>query len=233
MTPSDFDRRILVCVTGLTPQVVTETTYALACGEPSWPATEVHVLTTRTGADRARRTLIDEGRFADLCRDLGLDDVRFGPDTLHVMHAADGSPLDDIRDQSDSTAMADAIMGTIASYTRDPDAALHVSLAGGRKSMGFFAGYALSLYGRVQDRLSHVLVSADFESNPAFFYPPAQPQVMQTRDGRSIDTRDAKVELADIPFVRMRDRLRLSRVSCGKSLIMMPQVSAMDCAASV
>jgi CRISPR-associated protein (TIGR02584 family) len=33
-----------------------------------------------------------------------------------------------------------------------------MSIAGGRKTMGFYAGYALSLYGRAQDRMSHVLV---------------------------------------------------------------------------
>ncbi|MBF4102237.1 hypothetical protein INT80_01850 [Gallibacterium anatis] len=41
---------------------------------------------------------------------------------------------------------------------------MHVSIAGGRKTMGFFAGYALSLYGRAQDSLSHVLVSAEYEA---------------------------------------------------------------------
>ena len=30
--------------------------------------------------------------------------------------------------------------------------------------MGFYLGYALSLYGRTQDRLSHVLVSSPYES---------------------------------------------------------------------
>jgi CRISPR-associated protein (TIGR02584 family) len=48
---------------------------------------------------------------------------------------------------------------------------LHVSIAGGRKSMGFFAGYAFSLFGRTQDRLSHVLVNDPFESFPDFYFP--------------------------------------------------------------
>ena len=32
---------------------------------------------------------------------------------------------------------------------------MHVSIAGGRKTRGFLAGYTLSLLGRPQDRLSH------------------------------------------------------------------------------
>jgi CRISPR-associated protein (TIGR02584 family) len=41
--------------------------------------------------------------------------------------------------------------------TADPQASLHVSIAGERKTMGFYVGYALSLFGRTQGRLSHVL----------------------------------------------------------------------------
>lgn len=93
--------------------------------------------------------------------------------------------------------------------TADPQAALHVSIAGGRKTMGFYLGYALSLYGRPQDRLSHVLVSAPYESHPQFFYPTPESDVIHTPppDSRPYDTRDARVTLAEIPFVRVRDGL--------------------------
>ena len=51
MTPDPFPRRILLVVTGLTPQVVTETVYALAVvANPPWLPTELHLLTTREGA---------------------------------------------------------------------------------------------------------------------------------------------------------------------------------------
>jgi CRISPR-associated protein (TIGR02584 family) len=59
----------------------------------------------------------------------------------------------------------------VRELTADPDCAIHASIAGGRKTMGFYLGYALSLFGRPQDRLSHVLVSSPFESNQNFFYP--------------------------------------------------------------
>ncbi|MDE2389236.1 MAG: TIGR02584 family CRISPR-associated protein, partial [Betaproteobacteria bacterium] len=42
---------------------------------------------------------------------------------------------------------------------------------------------------------------------PEFFYPPRQPRRLATRDGRHIDTADAKVTLAEIPFVRLRHGL--------------------------
>jgi hypothetical protein len=68
-------------------------------------------------------------------------------------------------------------------------------------------GYALSLYGRAQDRLSHVLVSPPFESNHDFYYPPARPRVLFDRDNKPIHTADARVSLAEIPFVRLRHGL--------------------------
>jgi CRISPR-associated protein (TIGR02584 family) len=80
-------------------------------------------------------------------------------------------PLEDIRSPDDNRRAADGITELIREFTADPDCALHVSIAGGRKTMGFFLGYALSLYGRPQDKLSHVLVSEPFESSSGFYYP--------------------------------------------------------------
>ena len=78
------------------------------------------------------------------------------------------------------------------------------NLAGGRKSMGFYIGYALSLFGRRQDRMSHILVEEAFETHPEFFYPPKKPHFLNTRPYGMADASKAQVMLAEIPFVRMR-----------------------------
>ena len=65
-------------------------------------------------------------------------------------------------------------------------------------------GYALSLFGRAQDRLSHVLVPEPFESSWEFFYPTPYSRVITARDNKLVDTRDAQVVLAEIPFVSLR-----------------------------
>ncbi len=208
---TQYPRRILVCVTGLTPQVVTETVFALAHQQPAWVPTEVHVLTTLTGARHAELMLLAEDRaqFHRLREDCQLPPIAFDASHVHILSDDHGDPLDDIRNQADNMAMANAILAKVAEFAADPDAALHVSLAGGRKSMGFFAGYALSLYGRAQDRLSHVLVSPGFETHPEFFFPPREPRVLITRNNEPLSTVDARIDLADIPFVRLRDRLPL------------------------
>jgi len=222
MNPDRYSRRILLCVAGLSPQIVTETLYALTVtGEPRFIPTEIHLLTTANGAERARLTLLSDepGWFHRLRRDYGLPDIRFALDTIHILRAADGRPLDDIRQPADNEAIADAITAKVRELTADPDGAVHASIAGGRKTMGFYPGYALSLFGRPQDRLSHVLVSSPFESNPNFFYPAPVERVIfgNGPDQRPLDASDATVTLADIPFVRLRDGLQESLLREGTS----------------
>ena len=69
--PADFEKRILLCVAGLSPQVVTETLYALAKRENPFIATEIHIITTAEGANRIRLTLLEndpqEQHFYRLC----------------------------------------------------------------------------------------------------------------------------------------------------------------------
>ena len=196
----------LLCVTGLTPQVVTETLYAIHNSHESMPDT-LHVLTTAEGANRARLTLINDQWLQRFYRDYQLPEPQ--DIQIHVLKDNDGNPLQDIRSQQQNLAMADSITEKIRQMTQDPQTGLHVSIAGGRKTMGFYAGYALSLYGRPQDRLSHVLVSADYESHPQFYYPTPYSQVIYGNDPsrKPLDTQHAQVTLADIAFVRLRHGL--------------------------
>lgn len=208
--PQTHSRRILLCVTGMSPQIVTETIYALAQAERPFIPTEIHILTTVAGAAQAKAALLhpDGGKFHELLADYPrLGSPCFAEDQIHVITDAAGQPLADIRTPEENAAAADAITARVAELSADETAALHVSIAGGRKTMGFYLGYAFSLFARPQDRLSHVLVSSPFESHPDFFFPPAKPRRLATRDGKHIDTADAVVTLAEIPVVRLRHGL--------------------------
>jgi CRISPR-associated protein (TIGR02584 family) len=210
MDPSAFPRRILLAVTGLSPQVVTETLFALAVKRnPPFLPTEAHLLTTAEGAERARLSLLspEPGWFARLVADYQLPPITFTTANIHVLRDAEGRELDDIRTIKDNELAADAITERVRDLTANADSALHVSIAGGRKTMGYYLGYALSLFGRPQDRLSHVLVPEPFESSWDFFYPTPYRRVITTRDNKLADTSEAKVTLAEIPFVRLRDGL--------------------------
>ena len=173
---------------------------------PAFLPTEIHLLTTTEGAKRAQLALLSEepGWFYRLCRDYGLPEIAFNPDNIHVLNGDQGQALDDIRTPQDNHRAADDITNMIREFTADETSALHVSIAGGRKTMGYYAGYALSLFARAQDRLSHVLVSEPFESSWDFFYPTPYRRVITTRDNKLADTAEAEVSLAEIPFVSLR-----------------------------
>jgi CRISPR-associated protein (TIGR02584 family) len=193
---------------GLSPQVVTESIFAISREPEAELPTEVHLVTTDEGARRARLALLSDkpGWLRRLVEDWHLPSVAFDEQHIHVLKDDQGRPLPDIRSAADNRCAADAIVDLVRRFTADPDASLHVSLAGGRKTLGFFLGYALSLYGRSTDRLSHVLVSEPFESSWSFFYPTPYESVIEAR-GRLANCAEAVVTLADIPFVRLRDGL--------------------------
>lgn len=218
--PESYDKRVLIMVSGMNPQIITETIYALTQRRtPAFMPTELVVLTTTEGAERVRLTLqSDEGGWlARLCRDYTLPDIKFGAEGIRLLRDPGGRPLVDIRTNEENEAAANQIVDTIREFTNDERSAVHVSLSGGRKTMGYFVGYALSLYGRRQDRLSHVLVSPEFEQNRDFYYPTPHQRVIYDSSGKPLDASKAEVSLADIPFVRMReglpDTLRTGRVT--------------------
>lgn len=208
--PSETSRKILLAVSGVSPQIVTETLYALVTNPDNpWIPDEIHLLSTSEGCKLAWEKLQGEGGpLARLCADYLPQGktIRFDENCLHVF-TRDAEPLADIRDLEDSASVADAIAGKVWELTRDENTEIHASIAGGRKSMGFLLGYAMSLYGRQQDRLSHVLVNEGFESSAEFFFPPRTPITIHDRNGQPHNTADARISLAEIPIFHLRDRL--------------------------
>lgn len=202
-------RKVLIAIVGMSPQVVTETLWALR-RERGFIPDEIRVILTRAARDCVVHDLLDplEGRFHAFCRDYGLvGRIRFDEFCVTVVTDADGRELDDIRTPEESAAAADTIVRVIGNVCSDPNTIVHVSIAGGRKSMGFFAGYAMSLFARPRDSVSHVLVNDPFESNRDFFYPPPEEKEIVDARGESISSREARVMLADIPIVRLRTGL--------------------------
>lgn len=214
--PRDFPRRILLSASGLSPQVVTETLYALAVraapGELPFIPTEIHLVTTGKGCEQARLNLLSEQRgwFHRLRSDYGLPAIAFDASHIHALTDAQGQVLTDIRTPEDNEHSANCITELMRELTSDDDAALHVSIAGGRKTMGFYLGYALSLFARPQDRLSHVLVAPEYESLPDFYYPTPYEHILHTRGPKAmaLDARRAEVQLAEIPFVSLRQGMQ-------------------------
>ena len=205
-----MEKNILFLVTGMTPQIITETLYALAADPDSsdtWVPDEVHVLTTVKGATQIRARLFNDGIFKRFITDYKLPNIKFDESTLHVI-TNNGEYLEDLRTLEDNEIAANEVCRLVKGFTQDSDSKLHVSIAGGRKTMGFYAGYALSLYGRAQDSMSHVLVSEEFEFATNFYYPtPYEYYVGRYNSQERLNAQEAKIYLADIPFVRLRNAL--------------------------
>ncbi|MFY9180149.1 MAG: CRISPR-associated ring nuclease Csm6 [Venatoribacter sp.] len=204
------NKNVLFLVTGMTPQIITETIWALAC-DPSldegsqWVPDEVHVLSTEHGLNQIRSRLLQGNVIEQLKKDYSqLKGLVFKEELLHVIKDENGQALADLKTPQDNERAADQINEYIRELTKQENTSLHVSIAGGRKTMGFYAGYALSLHGRAQDKMSHVLVDERYESIPEFFYPTPGAVFVKDRNNQSWPASKARIWLAEIPFVRMK-----------------------------
>ncbi|WP_295889108.1 CRISPR-associated ring nuclease Csm6 [uncultured Thiohalocapsa sp.] len=154
----EADRKILLAVTGLAPQVVTETVFALAVGaERPWIPTEVRIVTTAQGAVLARRHLAADGdagadgnRLARLCADYALPPIDLRGEHIEVIRDQQGQPLDDIRTPDDNEAAADLITDRVRSAQEKS----HGRLWGGRVRGTGPARSSISSI-RIPTRLSH------------------------------------------------------------------------------
>ncbi|AXY00932.1 TIGR02584 family CRISPR-associated protein [Vibrio alfacsensis] len=201
-TPS---KHLLLAVSGMTPQIITETLYAIHKKSPEKMPTEVIVLTTATGCERIEKALMGEDNQLDqFCIDYGYQPIKL---EIRIPEIG-GITLADVRTDSEQEATADFITDQVRKLTQDDSVAIHASLAGGRKTMGFTLGYAMSLFGRPQDCLSHVLVNEPYDQVPDFFYPTQTTVYRFDRDKKNrLDLSKAEVTLGEIPLVLMREGL--------------------------
>jgi CRISPR-associated protein (TIGR02584 family) len=199
-------RDVLIALCGLTPQVVTETLWALAQQRPPVVPQEVRIVATRSGKEACERLLFGkQGKLASYLREYPVSRaIRCSPKTMTILKGSDGWPLGDLRTQEDNLAVADQLAEVIRNQTALADVRLHCSVAGGRKSMGVLLAAVLQVYGRPEDRLYHVLVPPEFESQPEFFYIPKRPRLLTLPNGKRLDTRKARIELAEVPYIRLR-----------------------------
>lgn len=205
-------KNILLLVTGMTPQIITETVWALACdplNDVPWVPDEIHVLSTQDGLTQIRSRLFADQIFSQFQKTYPITaNIQFDERYLHVIKNDSNEALTDLKTPEDNEYAANAICEIIRDFTAQDNVTLHVSIAGGRKTMGFYAGYALSLYGRAQDRMSHVLVEEKFETARDFFYPTIDSSFVTDRFDKEWDAKDAQVWLAQIPFVRLKEAVK-------------------------
>ena len=210
-----MSKNILLLVTGGTPQIITETIWALACDpqhNEQWVPDEVHIISTRYGLNEVKNKILGKDKILTRMKNeyAQIANLRLEDNFLHCFTDQEGNELEDLRTPEENEFAANLICEKIRYFSSDEKVSLHVSIAGGRKTMGFYAGYALSLYGRAQDRMSHVLVDEKFEKGINFYYPSKnENDFIIDRENKTIGlSKDAQVWLAQIPFVRLKDAVK-------------------------
>lgn len=213
-------RNILLCVAGLTPQIITETLYVLAIKEKI-RIDEIQVITSTFGKKTLKERLFDSGKWQEFCNDYPneTNDLRFDLDCLEILKDAKRQELPDIRSTAENELAANQICEVVKNLCEQKDTKIYASVAGGRKTMGNYLALAMSLFARTDDSLSHVLVDEKFERQgkpPLDFYyePPIMQQVVDIKGNlefldeektKPLTTDMANTTLADIPFVRLRE----------------------------
>jgi len=191
------NKNILIAVSGLTPQIITESLYCLTIKEKK-KIDSIYIITTTRGRD----VLLGKDKFsttvstslkseiAKMCHRYKIPVPLFENNSKHIIVAKEESTeLKDIRSDKHNRLFPNKVAEFIKNKTSDADTTLHCLISGGRKSMSVHIAFALSLFGRQNDRLLHILTSEENEFKG--FYPDTK--------------KEAKaLELSEIPFVRLR-----------------------------
>ncbi|HLA28506.1 MAG TPA: CRISPR-associated ring nuclease Csm6 [Syntrophales bacterium] len=206
-------KNILLAVVGLTPQVITETLFALQQEDRRVDA--IHVITTREGKEGINARLLSpgDGYYYRYLKEYGIDPgaIAFGPDHVHTVTDTSSIELDDIAGEEENEWLLKKCLELAFRFTKESDTAVFFSIAGGRKTMSACLMIAAQFYGRPQDRVYHCLVSPEFESNRYFYYPPRNSVTIELHDKEGQpyfkETKYAKINLVPLPFVSIRDQL--------------------------
>lgn len=178
------------------------------------------------GRGSADESLLDKdhGQFFKFLQDYPeVGEIKFDENCLYLLTTKKtGVPsprddeqkrLKDILTDDDNEKAANQICEIVRELAADENVQIHASIAGGRKTMSLYLMTAMQLFGRNYDEMSHVLVSKEVEFGaPKFFYKPPQPapilvtgeEPKKKADGSILTTREVKIYLAKIPFIRLR-----------------------------
>ena len=206
-------KTILLAVTGLSPQVITETLYALHQSNRHVDA--IHIVTTRDGKEKIYTGLFGgkKGYYYRYLKeyDIPSDSIDFSHENIHVVTDEYGVETTDIVNEPHNEQLLKKCMDLAFLFTKDPETAVLFSIAGGRKTMSSCLTIAAQMYGRPQDRLYHVLVSPEFESNRDFYYPPKKSKSIRliSKNGEPFfkETKFAEINLIPVPFFSIRKKL--------------------------
>ena len=222
-------KNILLSTPGARPQLLTETLFAIHQSGQAFPD-EVYVMITQKSYEPLVDGLFRKGHLQALKEEYQLPDFEFDESHILLIKDEQGNFIEDAKSAADQTAMATFITRKVYELTQDEDIAIHASLSGGRKTLGFYFGCAMSMFGREQDMLSHVFVDDQYEFVKDFWYPTKRPKWVADKFGHGfVDVSRASITLAEIPFIRLRGSIdttllvNMASVSLSKTMGLLKQ----------
>lgn len=210
---NESTKTVLISLVGTTPAVLTETVWALATSQEPIVPDRVIAVTTAPGSVGIKEKLFSNNQWdgmlaALLDRGVEINEkLRFGPigDSIRVFpNLARNAELDDIRSADDNKAVAEFFMELIRSFTENESIRLIVSIAGGRKTTSALLHSVMTLLGRAEDRINHILINDEWIFQSDFLYPGCPGVFVDQRSGNSLSSEDAELQLVDVPFVPLR-----------------------------
>ena len=218
LTAKNDKRTILVVGIGTSPAVLTETVWALAHQAQPVVPDEIVVITTKHGKYALRDAIMSgtpsvwESLKAALRKEKIATEGKlvFGDTSIRVIPDEQGNESDDLRTGADNLRAADFMLSNLRSNTEAPDTTVLCSIAGGRKTMSALLFSCMTLLGRDQDKVYHVLIPPEHECGmePQFFFPQkgvTHQLLFQGRPtGKKVSSSKIGIELFEVPFVRMR-----------------------------
>jgi len=201
-------KHLALFVIGQSPAILTES--LAACYDN--PVDEIRVCTTVSGASLLRQAMFDNGGWESFRHSYpAYVNTRFNESSIFTP-----AKLEDIRSDDDNRMMARFILTMVRDGVDQADM-VSASIAGGRKTMAYLMGFAMSLFGRAQDRLTHVLVPEAWERDRSFLVPPPS----------EVD----RITLVDVPFVRLGSHLKPAIAKADVETIVASAQTAIDLAA--
>jgi CRISPR-associated protein (TIGR02584 family) len=206
-------KKVYVCLVGLSPAVVTTSLWALAKSEGagSFYPDEVHLITSAKGWTELKNSGFGQGAANDPirmlwnCLELGEDSpVRRVQPQFHVPEQDD-----DVVDDDSVDRMGDLIYDVLKDCMRE-NTQVVLCISGGRKTMGPLASSAFSLLARAVDRMVHVVPHPpELEYSAEFIFPGALDQYYCASDSNHyVSDADASVSLSKVPFFRLPSKLK-------------------------
>lgn len=220
-------KKVFIASMGHAPQVVTETLWALLNPHKLKDETSrrrkkfvpqtVHLLTTKSFNNRMFKTY-EESETSISNKIFALFD-QYNQKRPHLKIEkikSNGVEISDIRDLYQNEAYGDRVSEIVREYKAGGNCQIHMSLAGGRKTMSSYDQVAMMYYGSREDEISHVLVDPqDLERCPDFWWPDQEMKLVREsfpgknapKEGLPTDSHVARLDLIFVPFPHLGFRM--------------------------